>query len=371
MKILFIDFMLPYLLKDLDYPTGGWAVELNSWITGLRANGQQVGVLTWKGANRFIAKRPDFDLIETYDPAKGIKVFKYFYYYIPSIYKKAAEYKPDVIIQACAGINTGIMCLIAKALKIPFLYRVANDMDTDHRYKDRLKGYEQIAYSYGLKKSRAVLCQNNYQLNQIRKKYPEKPAVILHNPFYQSLEVAPSNFEDRKYIAWVGIFQKQKNLPLLFEIARQMPHVQFQIAGASRHDLDSATEAAIMNLSKLPNVKFNGFLNRHQIIQFLNNAVALLNTSHYEGFSNTYLEAFSTGTPVICPSHADPDNIVKEEKLGYPCEHPSDFINAIGQIFVQKQSFDILSERCRKYVNINHNPTMLAKQLIGIITKLQ
>ena len=51
MKILFVDFTLPYLLKDSEYPVGGWAVELNTWLKGLSANNIHAGVLSWKGAN--------------------------------------------------------------------------------------------------------------------------------------------------------------------------------------------------------------------------------------------------------------------------------------------------------------------------------
>ena len=76
MKILFIDFTLPYLLKDSEYPVGGWAVELRNWLKGLAETKAQVGVLTWKGANKYVDNSFDFDLIETYDPAKGLKILK-------------------------------------------------------------------------------------------------------------------------------------------------------------------------------------------------------------------------------------------------------------------------------------------------------
>jgi len=53
MKILFIDFTLPYLLKDSSYPVGGWEVELNAWIKWLRVNSHQVGVLCGQSPEEF------------------------------------------------------------------------------------------------------------------------------------------------------------------------------------------------------------------------------------------------------------------------------------------------------------------------------
>ena len=370
MKILFTDFTLPYLLKDSSYPVGGWAVELNSWINGLRVNGHEVGVLTWKGANAFVNKKLDFDLIETYDPDKGIKILKYFYYYIPEQYKKAKNYAPDVIIQACSGIATGIMSFIANKLRVPFIYRVANDMDADQRYRTRLLKYEQIAYKYGLKKTDVILCQNSYQYDNLKIKFPEKSLHILHNPFLKTHDTNIYSFEDRKYVAWLGVFQKQKNLSLLYKIAKQVPEINFKIAGMPGNSMDNDTQNALKNLKELSNIGFVGYLPRKQVPSFLSNAACLLNTSHYEGFSNTYLEAFSAGTPVIAPVNADPDHIIKKNGLGFAVKNNSDFPVVIQGVFENKEKFVEISKQCQKYVYKNHNPEILAKRLVDIIRNL-
>jgi glycosyltransferase involved in cell wall biosynthesis len=370
MKILFIDFTLPYLLKDSSYPVGGWAVELHAWINGLCANGHQVGVLTWKGANAFVNKKLDFHLIETYDPDKGIKILKYFYYYIPEHYKKTKECTPDVIIQACAGIETGIMGFIANKLSVPFVYRVANDMDTDQRYRTRLLKYEQIAYNYGLKKTDVILCQNSYQYDNLKIKFPKKPLRIIHNPFLKTYDTNVSSFKERRYVAWLGIFQKQKNLPLLYEIAKQIPESNFKIAGMPGKNIDSDTHNALKKLKKLSNIEFVGYLSRKQVPSFLSNAIALLNTSHYEGFSNTYLEAFSVGTPVIAPLNADPDHVIEKNRLGFAVKNNSDFPVVIQSVFENKERFIGISKQCQEYVYKNHDPNILAKRLVEIISKI-
>ena len=126
MKILFMDFTLPYLINDSGDGVGGWAVELGAWLRGLGEIGHQAGVLTWKGATDYIEKEVNFDLLDTYDPDRGVKVLKYFYYYIPSMLRTARKYNPDIIIQATACLNTGIMAFIASRIGVPFVYRVAN-----------------------------------------------------------------------------------------------------------------------------------------------------------------------------------------------------------------------------------------------------
>ena len=364
MKLLFIDFTLPYLLKGSIYPVGGWAVELNSWIYGLCSEGHQVGVLTWKGANSFVNKKLDFDLIETYNPDKGIKILKYFYYYIPTLYKKAAQYKPDVIIQACSGLNTGIMAFIANRIDVPFIYRVASDRDTDLRYKRGLLKYEQIAYRYGLKRTDIILCQNRYQYENLKKSFPAKPLHIFHNPFLESSNISTNPHKDRKYIAWLGVFRKVKNLPLFYDIAKRMPETEFKIAGMPEKNMDDDTREALTNLEKLSNVEFTGYLSRNQVFSFLSKAMALLNTSHYEGFSNTFLEAFSAGTPVIAQRTTDPDNIIAQNGLGLSITNHTDFPKLIKSLYDDKNKFDEISKKCREYVYKNHDPKILANRLV-------
>ncbi len=72
-RLLFVDFSLPYLLRDSEFPVGGWAVQLKAWLDGLSGLGHHCGVLTWKGANDYAGPQPAFDLIETYDPGIGIR----------------------------------------------------------------------------------------------------------------------------------------------------------------------------------------------------------------------------------------------------------------------------------------------------------
>ena len=372
MKILFIDFNLPYLLQDASYPVGGWAVELHAWIRGLRANDHEVGVLTWKGANKQLAgQKTDFELIEAYDPARGLRVIKYFYDYIPALNKCAASFGPDVVIQACAEIYTGMMSFVAGRLNVPFIYRVANDMETDGRYKHVIPKHAQISYRYGLKRAAAVLCQNAYQQDRIRKQFPGKFTAVIPNPLFKPGDTPPVAYEDRRYIAWLGVFKTQKNLPLLYDIARKMPHREFKIAGMPGRKIDDNIADALKNLENLPNVEFVGYLSRDRVYPFLSRAGALLNTSHYEGFSNSFLEALSVGTPVVAPEHADPDHVIRRNGLGLTASAEAGFPQCINSLFEDKSLFNDISGKCRTYVDEHHEPAILARRLVDLVQQVK
>ena len=355
---------MPYLIKDADYPVGGATVEWYSWIKGFEANNCEVGVLTWKGAEKYVENNKIINLIETFDPKAGIRKLRWPHRY-RILFKAVKRFKPDYIIQGCAGFETGIMAHIGKKLNIPFIYRVANDIDTDNRINNRLNYRQIMFFRYGLKRSSAIFCQNVYQFERINKLLPNTINYIIHNPFYYNGRLPEiKKRSERSYIAWIGIFHHQKNLPRLYNVAKTMSNVVFKIAGKSDgSELDKNTENALEGLKQCSNVEFMGYLTRTEILPFLAQAYLLLNTSHYEGFSNTYLESLAVGTPIITGIKTDPDNIISKNNLGVVVKDFSKLDNAINTI-ISNQKYDILAKRCRDYLLKNHEPIILSRKFI-------
>lgn len=356
---------MPQLLMDNEYPVGGATVEWYAWIKGFIANHHQVGVLTFKGANRHVRTDPEFDLVETYDLDEGIPKLRWFTKRYPAIVRAVKRYEPDYLIQECAGYQTGILAHIAKKLQIPFIYRVANDMDADIRHKKVLSFSESLLYQYGLKHASFIICQNSYQHEQLRAKYPSKKMFIIHNPFYAKKLPTIKKLEDRKYLAWIGLFQYQKNLPALLRVAQNLPELEIRIAGiALNMNIDDESKRALEGLRQCSNVKFVGFVKRSAVIPFLSAAVALLNTSYYEGFSNSFLESFLAGTPVITTQSIDPDNIIGKYNLGRIALNYSTIPQLVHSLLADGKYHQI-TMNCRNYVLKEHNPEILARKFIS------
>ena len=96
---------------------------------------------------------------------------------------------------------------------------------------------------------------------------------------------------------------------------------------------------------------------------FLSIAYALLNTSHYEGFSNTFLESFSVGTPIVTTAKVDPDNIIANNNLGVIKKNHTELSDGLLSI-INNQNYNDIVRRCRDYLIKNHNPKILAKKFI-------
>jgi glycosyltransferase involved in cell wall biosynthesis len=365
LKILYIDFAIPHLIRDNDFPSGGAAVEWLSWIEGIRQTGNEIGILTWKGATKFINKELDFDIIESYNLKKGIPFIRFFYYRLPNILRAVKNYNPDVIIQEGSRGLTFIGVFISKILGKVFIYRIASDKDVDGRIKKKLSKRELFLYRVALKNTNIFICQNEYQYKTLKNKFPDKRIVILYNPFVIKKDLANLN-NNRYYIAWIGNFRYEKNVAALLPIAKALPDINFKIAGKPSRDIDKVSLHALDKLKTLNNVELVGYLKRSEIIPFLSNAHALLNTSFLEGFSNTFLEAWVAGTPVITTKNVNPDDIITRYNLGVVADTYDDLSVIIKKI-VNSNNDENLRYKYRQYVEEHHNPQNLAEKLIKVI----
>ncbi len=370
MRILFFDDRIPYLLKGENNVIGGATIRLYALAKGLTSLGHTVAFLTWNGANEFASKKEVFELIESYDRSGGIKGIRFFTRKL-SMLKTAKAYKPDVVLQISAAINTGVMAYVAKRLKVPAIFLPASNADADGEYKDYLSKSSQKLYEYGVRNTDLIICQNSYQDENFRITFPKTKRIIIHNPyFYEGKLPEILDRNERKYIAWVGNFSIFKNVPTAYEIIKSLPEVLFKLAGKETHKTDNETKIALEKLKKLENVAFVGHIERDEILNFLGNAYALFNTSIFEGFSNTFLEAFAAGTPIVTREKIDPDDIIAKNGLGIIVKENNQMADAINQL-IKDKNYDAMAKKCQAYLVNNHESSVIAKQLEeGIMTAL-
>jgi glycosyltransferase involved in cell wall biosynthesis len=250
-------------------------------------------------------------------------------------------------------------------LNIQLIQRISNDFMVDERALKNLSRIHVYFMHRGVHLADYILCQNDYQLKQITAKHPGKRVFKISNPIYQVDTSEPTNPDQRDYIAWLGLFQYQKNLKLLFEIARALPGIEFRVAGKEDPKCDAETLRYLARIAALPNVKMAGFLDRQQVFLFLSNAKYLLNTSHYEGFTNTFLEAMSAGIPIISSTKVNPDNIISSFKLGFIYDSVPELITKINSI--SHEDYMEMSGSGRKYLQDQHDFINQSRKLLALL----
>lgn len=360
--LFYDDQIINILLKD-EKPSGGAAVQAYGWIRGLAEEGHEVFVMTNFPANANLKEEcRDLQLVPLFDPSKGIRWLRWIYYRIPYIHKRIKELKPDYIYQGIPGWTSFHLAILSRLHRSRYVLRISNDFMLDHRFLKYYSRVHRYFQRWGMRLAYRILCQNDYQLALVNNDFPGKKAFKISNPIYQLYKGEPPTIQTRSYIAWVGIFQYQKNLQQLYDIALHLPNEVFRIAGKADPKCDVDTLVYLQKLKKLPNVELVGYLKRDQLLQFISEAKYLLNTSHYEGFSNTFLEAMSAGTPILTSSRVNPDYLITAHQVGIVYENTEDLCQQLQAI--TEQCYSAMSENALQYVRSRHDYRRLSKQLI-------
>jgi glycosyltransferase involved in cell wall biosynthesis len=369
-RFLFYDDKLINLMLRDEKPCGGAAVQTYGWIRGLLEEGQEVYVMTDVPPGRDNRSLKEecchIKLIPMYEIRRGVRWLRWIYYRLPYTYKKIKAVKPDYLYVSIPFWTSALIGIICKLLKIKFIQRISNDNQLDKRFRENYSAVHQFFLNLGLRLSHHILCQNDFQLQVIMKKFPGKSAIKITNPIYVKDHDLLNAVCSRRYIAWLGIYRRQKNLKLLYQAASLLKREQFVIAGKEGANCDEETRYYLEKLKQLPNVKFIGYLERTQILPFLANARFLLNTSHHEGFSNTFLEAWSVGTPVLSSVHVNPDSIISKYELGIIYNGVFDLCKQYASM--TSELYQLQSRSAREYVARYHGYRALTGKLIRYLS---
>jgi glycosyltransferase involved in cell wall biosynthesis len=110
----------------------------------------------------------------------------------------------------------------------------------------------------------------------------------------------------------------------------------------------------VAELRSLPNVEYLGNVPPVRAQEIIANARVLLCTSDQEGFPNTFLEAWSAGTPVISLM-IDPGGVIRTKGLGFVSGTMEQAVSNIYRIADSRETFDAISMRARRYIEECHS----------------
>lgn len=215
-------------------------------------------------------------------------------------------------------------------------------------------------YAWGLSWTDRILVQHAGQLSAIQPRWRSKARVI------RSMALAPAHAKphaDREpYVAWIAMLRQPKRPDVLVEIVRRLPDIRFVVCGGpSAHRSPPGYGARIASaLAALPNVECLGQVPPERALEVVANAGMLLSTSDEEGFPNTFLEAWATGTPVVSVK-VDPDGVIEQWGLGAVSGSVDGVVRDIETLAASPHCRERISRRARRYVTQCHSaPVVVA-----------
>lgn len=223
------------------------------------------------------------------------------------------ELKPDVIYQQAKQSYTAVCAKYALRARIPFFFHVAHDFDLNYRWiTSRLSPntpfdiVECVAGDWGIRHASHLIVQSERQGKLLQKRFARRADLVVRNfqPLPQSLPAKPSG---PMQVFWVANLKDFKRPALFVDLAESFADrndIVFIMAG--RPPTQRRFAALMTRIPGVANLKYLGELSLEAVNEMMNRAAVHVNTSSFEGFPNTFLQAWARGA-VVASLSVDPD----------------------------------------------------------------
>lgn len=135
---------------------------------------------------------------------------------------------------------------------------------------------------------------------------------------YDAAHFRPLNLPQQNYFLYVGRHDPYKNLHRLIEAFAALPpadDLQLWISGPPDPRYTPSLKALVQSLALAHRVRFLGYVSYDQLPILLNQAIALVFPSLWEGFGLPVLEAMACGTPVVTSNVASLPEVAGDAAL--------------------------------------------------------
>jgi len=354
MKICFVaHHIYPYLSNRNKIETAGGA-EFQQMLIGkaLHKKGYDIAYISIDHGQPFVEIIDDLKVYKSYKPYEGIRGVRFFYPRLFKTWRALKAASADIYYVRCATFLPGIVAFFCQLYGKKFAYAGAHDtnfMPDNLRLSNK---YEEILYKFGLRHAHTIIVQSEQQKKLLSDNFGRK-GIILNN-IYPFTTKKLTNI-DRNIILWVSTIKSWKRPEQFISLAKKFPSEKFVMIGGKEGNSDGKYLMAVKEKAdKVENIEFLGYQPLDITERYFDHCKVFINTSVYEGFPNTFLQAWNRGTPVI--SYVDPNNVIKREKLGQVVSSEKELGNALAALLNKEIQY---AETITRYFENNYTMAAL------------
>ena len=288
----------PILTGDASIPVvGGAEVQQSMIAPALARRGWRVSMISLDYGQPEGAVARGVTVLRTHKPDAGLPVVRFVHPRLTSLWRAMRRANADVYYQRTADIQTAYVAQFCRMHGRRSVYAGASDVDFMPGEEDIRFARDRAMFRWGVRNVDAVIVQNAVQREALRENFGRQGFLI------PSCYVPPegAGADPAGYVLWVATVRPSKRPELLVEIARRLPDVRFVMIGGpdpGRREAEYMRSIAQM-AGALPNIEVRGFVPFVEAERAFDGARVVLNTSLYEGFPNTFLQAWARGIPTV------------------------------------------------------------------------
>lgn len=316
----------------------------------LATRGYDVQLVVWREGAGAEEEIDGVRVIKTCAEGAGAPGLRFFHPRWTTLEAALAAADADLYYHNCAEYVTGQIAWWCQRHQRRFVFSVASDPECDPALP-LMQLRERVLYRYGLRRADAIIVQTRRQQQMLREGFGLESTVLpMPCPAIDAAGPETPAPGPSPRIVWVGRMSPEKRLEMLAAVAAELPDVRFEVIGPAADD--AATAGALGQPGALANVVLRGRVPRDEMPAVYRGATALLCTSIYEGFPNTFLEAWGHGVPIV--STIDPDGLLTGHGLGFTAADASGLAAQIRRLVESASLWQACSERSREYCVAHH-----------------
>ena len=288
------------------------------------------------------------------------------------IYRLIKRLSPDIIYKRGVNYFAAIGVRYAKLHKISMVLHVASQSDVEKlKYQPGIKAildfFDRNIAKYVIRNASQIICQAKYQNLLLHANYGRSCNLILPN-----FHPIPENTIRKTLpikIVWVANFKPLKQPELFIELAEsfQDNHQNIKFIMIGRPASGQWQKSLFEKINLLPNLEYRGDLSIDEVNAVLSESHIFVNTSQYEGFPNTYIQAWMREVPVVT-LNCDPDDIIKEKEIGFHSKTIQQMVQDISSLVENEQMREKVGKRSKKFAFSTFSVTNIHK-FISLIEK--
>jgi len=286
--------------------------------------------------------------------------------YIKNLVLSLHNVSADVCYVRGMRMIPAIVSLYCNFDNISFILSIANDKDVEHKHIKNLNIFLKYLYKRSILMADTVVAQTDYQRKMLKKQFDIESEVIPNGYTIPSSNRIVDHSK-RNHILWVGQINKKQKKPHHFlQLAEEFGNESFVLIGpkGSREDYYRFIKNKAKSLS---NVDFEGFVPPDKIHNYFRFAQVYVNTSEFEGFPNTFLEAWRYATPVVSLNHSVDHGFSNNNRAGIVSQSQGKLFKDVRNLLNNTDLRRRYGENGRKLVNDRYSIKRISNRYNSII----
>jgi glycosyltransferase involved in cell wall biosynthesis len=260
-----------------------------------------------------------------------------------ALWTALARARAATVVHRSAGPEAGLIALWCRAARCRFVYSASSTIDFTF---ETLGARDTRLHRLGLHLADRIVVQSDEQAALAATVADPARVVIIPS----IAEQAPLAGTGEAFV-WAGGAASYKRPGELLDLAEAVPEARFVMVLAGRDD------RVAQRAARLPNVELHGALPRAELLERLDRAIAIVNTSEFEGMPNTFLEAWARGVPALSLA-IDPDGLLAGRGLGITADGDRNALAAAARTLWERRAGG--NPAIRAFVEDQHAPAAVA-----------